>query len=399
MGQAKREWEEYEARGWSAPDKHVCPNCVEDEFLKDLIRNNGSTMKCDYCGKRTRKPSAAPVESIMPAIASALGYFYAEPTSAGVPYDGGWVFEPTDTIDALMNVPFECHDDLLDDVANSFSNTAWVAAADGHWASSHRNEEWSREWQTFSENVKHRSRHFFMSSTKESESPFQASPLQVLELVGNMAARLGLLTSLPEMTKLYRVRERVGGATWTICAAELGAPPSQRANAGRMNPAGISYLYMSMTQGGAFAEVLRGPPCSAAIATFEVVEALAVLDLTRLPPLSSVFDEANHQIREVVLFLDDFVTDICQPVQKDGREHINYVPSQVVSEYFAQVFKTSSGKMLDGIVYPSAVSPGNMNLALFPRSGRRPFAHAVKFVDGDEVALNNWAEFSKKISC
>ena len=138
-----------------------------------------------------------------------------------MPYDGGWVFEPTDTADALMGVPFECHDDLFEDVADSFSNTAWVAAADGHWASSHRNEEWSGEWQTFSEIVKHRSRHFFMSSTKESESPFHASPLHVLELVGSMAASLGLLTSLPETTKLYRVRERVGGA----CCRRLKTDP------------------------------------------------------------------------------------------------------------------------------------------------------------------------------
>ena len=92
------------------------------------------------------------------------------------------------------------------------------------------------------------------------------------------------------------------------------------------------------------------------------------------------------------------MADICQPVQKDGREHINYVPSQVVSEYFAQVFKTPEGKMLDGIVYPSAVALGSVNLALFPRSGNVPFAHAVRFVEGEEVALNSWAEFSKKIS-
>lgn len=398
MGQAKREWEEHEERGWSAPDKHVCPNCVEDEFLRNLIRSNASIQHCDYCGKRTRKFSAAPVESIMPAVASALGYFYAEPTHAGVPYDGGWVFEPTHTADALMGVPFECHDALFEDVADSFSNTAWIAAADGHWASSHRNEEWSGEWRTFSEIVKHRSRHFFMSSAKDLESSFRRSPLEVLELVGSMATRLGLLTTLPDATKLYRVRERVGGAAWPICADELGAPPSELANAGRMNPAGISYLYMSTTQGGALAEVLRGPPCRAVIATFEVVGGLAVLDLTQLPPLPSVFDEANRQVREVVLFLDDFVADICQPVQKDGREHINYVPSQVVSEYFAQVFKTSDGKTLDGIVYPSAVAPGSINLTLFPRDETESFVHAVKFLDGNEVALDNWAHFLKKIS-
>ena len=54
--------------------------------------------------------------------------------------------------------------------------------------------------------------------------------------------------------------------------------------------------------------------------------------------------------------------------------------------------------MLDGIVYPSAVALGSVNLALFPRSGNVPFAHAVRFVEGEEVALNSWAEFSKKIS-
>ncbi|WIV99687.1 HEPN-associated N-terminal domain-containing protein [Kinneretia aquatilis] len=398
MGQAKRDWEEYEARGWSAPDKHVCPNCVEDEFLKALIQSCVSQRKCDYCGRRTRDLSAAPVESIMPAVAAALNYFYAEPTHAGVPYDGGWVFEPTDTADALMGVPFDCHDDLFEDIANAFSNTAWISAADGHWASSHRNEEWSSAWQSFSEIVKHRSRHFFMSSTAESKSTMRPSPLDVLELVSGMAARLELLTSMPKATHLYRVRERVGTSDWPICAEQVGAPPSHLANAGRMNPAGISYLYLSMTRGGALAEVLRGPPCRAAIATFELVDTLAVLDLTRLPSLPSVFDEAKHRLREVVLFLDDFVEDICQPVQKDGQEHISYVPSQVVSEYFAQVFKTVEGKVLDGIVYPSAVAPGGVNLALFPRDGGDPFAHAVRFVDGDELALKDWTEFSKTIS-
>lgn len=397
MGLVKRDWEEYEARGWSAPDKHVCPNCVEDEFLKGLISTNACSQQCNYCGKHTCKLSASPVESIMPAIASALGYFYAEPTQAGVPYDGGWVFEPTDTADALMGVPFECHDDLFEDVADSFINTAWISAADGHWASLHRNEEWSREWHVFSEVVKHRSRHFFMTSTKDSESPFPLSPLQVLELVSDIATQLGLITHLTKATKAYRVRERVGNADWPICPEQVGAPPNQLANAGRMNPAGISYLYMSMTRGGALAEVLRGPPCRAVIATFEVVDELSVLDLTRLPQRPSIFDEKNHWMREAILFLENFVIDICQPVQKDGREHISYVPSQVVSEYFAQVFKTSGGQPLDGIVYPSAVSPDSKNLTLFPRDEYAAFAHAVEFVCGDEIALNSWVEFSKNI--
>lgn len=397
MGSAKRELEEAEARGWSAPSAYVCPDCLEDAFLKTLIQAEASDCECDYCGKLTREPSAAPVESIMPAVASALYYFYAEPTSAGVPYDEGWVLETTDTADALMGVPLNCDDDLFDDVARAFFNTEWVAAAEGDWASAHRNKEWSWAWQSFSEIVKHRSRHFFRLTGRELERPFAQSPLDVLQLVSEHIIRLGLIANLQSATKIYRVRERVGHADWPICADELGAPPNDIANAGRMNPAGISYFYASMSQTGALAEVLRGPPCQAAIATFQLINGLTVVDLTRLPPLPSVFDEVNRGMREAILFLDDFVRDICKPVQKNGSEYINYVPSQVVSEYFAQVFETSAGQTLDGIMYPSAVAPGSVNLALFPRESHAPFAHAVKFVCGDEISLNNWTDFSKEV--
>ncbi len=398
MGLVKRDWEEYLERGWSAPNKSVCPDCVEDEYLKELIRKNSDECRCDYCGNQTRRHSAASVEVIMPAVASALGYFYAEPNEAGVPYDGGWVFEPTDTADALMGIPLVCHDDLFEDIASSFENTCWISAAEGDWASSHRNQEWSWAWRVFAEKVKCQSRYFFMSSRGVAEDVHRSTPLDVLGLVGDMASKVGLLESLPKGSSLYRVRERVGDADWPTCEEQLGAPPSHLANAGRMNPAGISYLYMSTTQGGALTEVLRGPPCRAAVATFSVVDALSVLDLTRLPALPSIFDEAQRRVREVVIFLEDFVADICQPVQKDGREHINYVPSQVVSEYFAQVFKTPDGRPLDGIVYPSAVSPGCVNVALFPRKGHRKFAHAVKFVGGADVSFGTWPEFSMAIS-
>jgi RES domain-containing protein/ribosomal protein L37AE/L43A len=397
MGQAKREWEECQERGWDAPDKAACPDCVEDDFLKDLIRQNASVRQCNYCGKRTRGASAAPLEAILPAVASALNYFYAEPTEAGVPYDGGWVFEPTDTADALMGVAFSAQDDLFEDVVGSFWNTAWVSAAEGHWASSHRNEEWSYAWQAFAEKVKHQSRYFFMPGAADSVDSYQNAPLDVLGLVGEMACDLGLVVQLPEKMTIFRVRERVANADWPICDEQLGAPRSHLANAGRMNPAGISYLYSSKTRQGALAEVLRGPPCHAVVGEFETVRPLMVLDLTCLPLLPSVFDETKRRSREAILFLNDFVADICQPVQKDGREHISYVPSQVVSEFFAQVFKTADGGKLDGIVYPSAVSPGSVNLGLFPRDECDPFGHAVKFVRGTEVSLDTWSDFSKAI--
>jgi hypothetical protein len=50
----------------------------------------------------------------------------------------------------------------------------------------------------------------------------------------------------------------------------------------------------------------------------------------------------------------DFMKDFTSPIDKDGREHIDYVPTQVVSEYFRSYMKTSAGTKVDGIIYPSA---------------------------------------------
>ncbi|WP_425612510.1 RES family NAD+ phosphorylase [Xanthomonas prunicola] len=57
---------------------------------------------------------------------------------------------------------------------------------------------------------------------------------------------------------------------------------------------------------------------------------------------------------------------ITKPVEKDGREHIDYVPSQVVCEFLAQAFLLNDGSTLDGIIYPSAANPGRTNLLVFP---------------------------------
>ena len=85
MAGVMRLLEEAESRGYYDTDKIVCSICIEESALQTVIRKQGIAEQCDYCGKRTRKPSAAAVESIMPAVASALGYYYAEPTHAGVP--------------------------------------------------------------------------------------------------------------------------------------------------------------------------------------------------------------------------------------------------------------------------------------------------------------------------
>jgi hypothetical protein len=51
------------------------------------------------------------------------------------------------------------------------------------------------------------------------------------------------------------------------------------------------------------------------------------------------------------------------PVARDERVHIDYLPSQVVTE-FLRDFQFKGGK-LDGVAYNSTVNPRGWNLALF----------------------------------
>jgi RES domain-containing protein len=164
-----------------------------------------------------------------------------------------------------------------------------------------------------------------------------------------------------------------------------------------MNPPGIPYLYTALDPQTALAEVLPRPPCRAAVATLRLRAEVRVLDLTARPDIPSIFDEARAEQRQVLLFLGRFVDAISQPVLRDGRDHIDYVPSQVVSEYFSQVHRFD-GHCLAGIVYPSAVRDGGKNAVLFP-----PDLRAAQWMDLVELLslqhsyYGRWGDLARAI--
>lgn len=149
-----------------------------------------------------------------------------------------------------------------------------------------------------------------------------------------------------------------------------------------MNPAGISYLYLAFSQETSLAEIQYNSTQEAGIGQFELSRDLNILDLTELPALPSIFDDSRRDEREELVFIKKFISEIKKPVKKDGSEHIEYVPSQIVSEYFAIIFQRKDGTKLDGIKYPSAILQRGVNLVLFPTErGDSHRFDQVDFVD------------------
>lgn len=393
MGRAKEEWMASQERGWDAPEKHLCDECVEDEFLKKFIQDHAEVCVCDYCGRSLEVVVGAPVESILNPIATAFFRHFADPTDAGVPRDSGdWIIEFTDTADALKSLALECHEGLFDDVVGAFHNDAWVACANGHWLGEHQSTTWTWSWQSFERIVKTRRRYFFAggSTSAHVTDEQETRPAELLTRIGRMAEELNLFRYLDVGTQLYRVRKMHDEQVYKSFD-DLGPPPTQKAGAGRMNPAGISYLYLAKERSTAVGEVLKRPPARASVATFSLLRKMLMLDLSALPVVPSIFDIDRYAVRETVLFLNHFVDAISRPVAKDGREHVDYVPSQVVSEFFAQVFKGQAVGRIDGMVYPSAVVNGGLNVVLFPpQELSEQWNRLVELNGVDQITVDDW---------
>src|SRR5512139_3458268 len=283
-------------RGWAELDTHVCARCVDDGYLKSLISENCMEQTCDYCGRRTDELSAAPTAIIQEAIGRTVYYYFNDPTAAGVPWEGGEsVIEPTDTLDVLLSIGLECQGKLFEDIQSAFIDTAWVQASGGHWAASHPHEVLSDSWSRFCYSVKHEVRYFF--SSLEADVPWEYSSLELLTRIGKLVDERSLISILPRDMLLYRVRERGLDEEWKIDGSSMGAPPLEKSRAGRMNPAGVSYLYLAHEIETGFAEVLGTPPCVAAYGEFSVKRELSVIDLCQIS-LPSIFDESLRDVRE-----------------------------------------------------------------------------------------------------
>jgi len=380
-------------REWNAPDKSVCDQCVEDEFLKSTIRANATEKKCDYCGRISDKNIAAPVEVILEPIASTLFAHFREPVHSGMPRnDGEWLCENdiVETWSVLDSIGLNCNEDLLTDIDDSFGDRSWIKSPNGHWLGKHEHEELKHSWARFDQTIKHKSRYFFLTTSTTDQDVYDEdySPAVLLEKIGELAERLSLIKIIAQGTVLYRVRCSDSKSKYYSSFEELGPPPAEIAGAGRMNPPGISYFYLSFEQETALAEVMKGPPCNVSIGKFSTREELLYLDLTELPPTPSDFDRSHSEEREGLLFLKEFVGAITKRVYQDGREHIDYLPSQVISEYFAQVFRAHGNQQLDGIAYHSVKRAGGINLVIFPRQGyEHKWSDRIELVDASGLHL------------
>jgi len=105
-----------------------------------------------------------------------------------------------------------------------------------------------------------------------------------------------------------------------------------------------------------------------AVGVFTTERNALILDLTRLPRIPSIFEEVSdtleYEPRVALPFLGEIARNISRPIVRDEHVHIEYVPTQIVTEYLRTV-TTIDGRQIDGIRYKSSRSNAATALVLF----------------------------------
>ena len=352
-----------EEEGWSATTgQHVCSGCVNDVALKSALDQAGDhDEQCDFC----ESSPAADMSVLLEIFVSGLKTEFADADNEGVSYDGregGYQRDRTwDTADLVSDfADVLTGDGLVDAVIAAMTDKTWVEVG---FAGPRHDEALSAGWERFCEAVKYETRYVFWLRADQGEEDEPGAgdipAARILQEIGAIVDddRVGILYELPVGLVLWRAQPHDDeGAGLTFTGPRLGTAPRDKAlRANRMSPAGIPMFYGATDKETAFAETAAHDSRPWATAgEFRTSQPCLVVDFTRLPAVPSMFDPGWRGIRRPLLFLHEFVKDLSKPLVTTDRDQIDYVPTQIVTEYFLRIH--GGGKLISGILYPSAIT-------------------------------------------
>ncbi len=352
-----------------ASSDYVCANCFDDEGIKDFISNNAESERCSFCGAAANEPIAAPFDEVVEHMNRCIGGYYDDPANT-LPYEsaeGGYQGMTYTTQELLIELGLDFPNDsdnrLHDAICQGLDNELW---SDAEPFSLSGYEQLRFSWEEFCRVIRHRRRYFFLQGNRDADSELY-SPGEVLKLIFSYAEEARIFVTLPRGTHLFRARSQPTGKSY-VSAATLGPPPVEHAiKTNRMSPPGVVMMYVSDDPETALAET-ADKPGKYAVGEFVTEREAFILDLTRLPPVPSIFtelpDTLEYDPRPRLNFLHQISWEISRPIARDDRIHIEYVPTQVVTEYLRTAI-TIEKRRVDGIRYQSSRGRARTSLVLF----------------------------------
>lgn len=388
--------------------RQICAGCIGEPFLRNIVEKDDVAGQCDYCGD---KGLVISLEDLAGHIESAFEKHYSRTASEPDSFQYAmlrdkessyeWEREGEETVYAIVNaadIPEDAAKDIQEileaphyDFDLAAMGDEWEFSADTHYEEiMPGDEEWQESWRLFERTIKSEARFFSrMAATQLSE---------LFDTIDEMRTRQGrplVIDAGPDTEYTHLYRARVFQSDNELRPAlirpdkELSAPPSRFATAGRMNARGISVFYGATSVQTALAEVRPPVGSQVAVAKFDIVRPVKLLDLTALSELhetGSIFDSEYTYRLGRMMFLRKLSNRIARPVMPHDQE-FEYLPTQAIADFLA-----TEGKVpLDGILYPSVqVDGAGLNAVLFHNASR---CKELEFPKGTELGANTYTHY------
>ncbi|MDQ9820893.1 RES domain-containing protein [Acinetobacter bereziniae] len=354
--------EQNEKKYHSELDKTICVDCIKDKYLSKLVLENSISNRCSYCEKKFKSNKATTFNFIMDEIYKTIFKYYGDAQDLNLPYENGsWIKDAIPIEDILFEINPGWCDSFFNNLAESSDPFLHLIK--------HSNNDWLEipehvaliySWDSFKDQILYKTRYLFLNDTIDEFEDRQIIPASLmLNALADLCKEFKLIKKIKKNKLFYRVRSHAQDESF-FEFNQMGVAPKKIASAGRMNPVGIPYFYIADSAQTAISEVIKDQNFWSC-ATFKLNKDIEVIDFSKLPEVPSIFDVNNFRNRQKLIFLHELVFDMSQPVGPDEKDHIEYIPTQVVSEYFRYIFKPE----VKGIKYKSVKNQKGLNIAFF----------------------------------
>ena len=313
----------------------VCVHCFNDIELKQYIISNSTEKgECDYCKNETNSELLDTVE-LLDFFSEFISIFKLDPS--GLPLvsiiqnDWNLFSYETDFQSILADILSSIKYQFLDPLAQ-VSYIDDIIECTSYWEKLKEEIKWERRFLLKYENLTEElgwDRFFKKSVT--------------------------LINSDP----LFRTRLHYSGDQNEFDKSEMGCPDKSKSTAGRANPQGIPYLYLSKEIETTLYEVRATYLDEVSVGTF-LIKSDSEIDLVDFTEVASAFlniDEIVECAKRIIL--KRYISaDLSKPIRRYDSE-LEYIPTQFICEFIRFV----SGA--DGILFNSSLYNQGKNIVLF----------------------------------
>ncbi len=337
---------------------NCCAKCFSDAEIIDIIRNKKEKGNCDFCGNKNVHVYYLEEDSTLSDMFGELLDIYAAASSLPATF-------PKDSTDLIKNILyskwsiFNVEPDCIYRLLTAICHEKYVEQPElfdypvGILESQDKDylNEFSiirdYQWQDFVGDIKRVNRFHTGHINKE-----------VLNLFIRCARK-----SYKAGMVFYRARictDEVG-----FPKSEMGSPPAHLATAGRVNPEGISILYLADSVKTTLHETRAGGLDYVTVASFKLKKDIEVIDFANLDKISPFIANSTMGIGYTQHAINiEHLKLISQEIAKPLRRHdstLDYLPTQYISDYIK-----SQG--YGGVEYTSTMCKNGYNLAVFDES-------------------------------